>query len=216
MAFHHIIPVHLLRDFYVAIMNTGDTELRQQFFNFLGRMADIYTITVPEHNDSPDDLRKVLFEEPNIEWIENTLSYRQMVRRLYTWMPFNVFEGPIGEYRDDDPGSNFEANSMRIVGSQIFQNLQRLHHDMLSYISRGQNIDGTIAIAGLMRLLNQRNTPFRFNVHHWRMSRETEDNPKGRDMFEIIPMDKASHQQKRSVENEITMTRDLSCRKKKC
>lgn len=228
MGFHHIIPFNVLQRFFIAIMEGTDTELRSQFFNFLARLADIYTLPIPAHNNDAAairDLREMLHEQPNVEWIEDPESYRQMIRRLYTWMPFNVFEGPIGEYRDDDPhrdpnhvpNDGFEVNSMRIVGTQIYRDLERLHDNMLLYINRRQNLDGSVAMTRLHTLLGQRNTPFLFNVQDWRMSRETENNPIGHDMFEIIPMDNAANQRKRSVESDITMTREYSCHTdKKC
>lgn len=170
IAFHHIIPFNVLRRFYTAVMASRDAALRQVFVSFLEGMADEYRIPVPAPNNPPNgnavrDLNEVMLEEPNVEWIENGWEYTQLIRRLYTWMPFNIFEGPIPRYRDDDPGSGFEERSERIVGAQIFLELVRLHQNMLLYIRDGQSRDGEIAVVRLRDLWSQRNSPFLFNVH---------------------------------------------------
>merc|ERR1712226_1133391 len=51
---------------------------------------------------------------------------------LYNYLPGNVFIGPAGQERKDDPGEDFEAKCAGIMGEK-FDRLQRMYDHMKAF-----------------------------------------------------------------------------------
>ena len=107
---HHIIPWSLIKNTINAIVKTGDASLWWE-------LADLFQL--------PNDLRYL----PNI-----TAKNKQT--SLICWAPFNLVDGPLARFRDDDPGGGFDDFSSALDDPQLIERMHRLrdlHRSMESY-----------------------------------------------------------------------------------
>lgn len=140
---HHIIPYNLIRDFYnEVIKNNRRQRIIGGFFKNMGILIGVYAGTqgvlcndaVMSSLEQAADL-SYMIAAGQISNSEHAVSrpdgYDYMVE-YFAWLPGNLFIGPT--LRADDPGENFEEDSVYIIGSERYRILRDLRNQMEAYL----------------------------------------------------------------------------------
>ncbi|GAA3284164.1 hypothetical protein [Streptomyces lavendulae] len=131
---HHIVPFSTLQIFWnLAVRNyyndpQAGGELREALLNLSARLDD-YMDRYTDLNPSLRGPAKTFVAKfRNFDYYHdetadapNELS---AFLRIYQWIPGNLFVGPEGRFRTDDPKSGFEYNCAPIIGSANFARSQ--------------------------------------------------------------------------------------------
>ncbi|KAJ3081450.1 hypothetical protein HK102_002332, partial [Quaeritorhiza haematococci] len=122
---HHIMDIRIIRKIFntLVFQKVGGTWriMCPSFLDSLGELVDRRAL-IPETGPLPVErfkafLRTLNFGPANMETaMKVELGPTHDVFDLYTdkmasWIPFNLFVGPQGQFRGDDPGNEFEANA---------------------------------------------------------------------------------------------------------
>lgn len=162
---HHIIPYHVLRDFYNAVLRRGQSNQQEliTFGQILLHLVDnaftLYqnTIALSQLYDARsvavNFMQGVVFGDET-RFSEQQVSGLYAIRILFTWFPANIFIGPDTSYRFDDPGNGFEWNARSIVGAENFNRLEELHNLMVAYIHQRNTLDDGSAVTMLVRIVS--------------------------------------------------------------
>jgi hypothetical protein len=108
-------------------------------------------------------------------------------QQFYSWLPGNIFEGPNGDQRTDDPSEEFEHNAATVVGTARANLLRQTYEDMRIYIlSDGGEISALRrAGAGLAQIAQMRGiTPL--GSFDWERDGST---PDGRPKYRLKKLD---------------------------
>src|SRR6056300_1293516 len=140
---HHIIPYNILRGFFNAVVEQRDRAKRfRRFFMSFAQKIHCYSKTNKAFYDSH------LNEINGIVHISNGLGsgaiqpggqrppeYYDDFTEFYAWMPWNLFIGPNGDYRTDDPGEDFEFKARYIVNNvHVWTEIEQLYRLMRHYV----------------------------------------------------------------------------------
>lgn len=140
LARHHIIPRSLLLEFFVRAL--AEQRYRPRFVSFLRNAVT----EVRQRN------RRAVINYPsevfdNLESItpEALNGFKKPVRemfKVFCWMPFNIFIGPNGLYRSDDPGASMETGSQVVVDNQeTYDRMVELNNVMVFFSqNRGDRV----------------------------------------------------------------------------
>ncbi|MFQ3243458.1 MAG: hypothetical protein ACI9SP_000076 [Arenicella sp.] len=150
---HHIIPYNVLQRFYNAVQRQNSISRLSGFLKALAKTAPLW---YGRQGNAPGAARcgANVYEagyfavalannwytqsddnQPTGEVLEQFNSFYE----FYTWMPWNLFIGPEGAIRSDDPGEGFENNAHVVIGQTTFNTINALYQDMLSYITNPNN-----------------------------------------------------------------------------
>lgn len=99
-----------------------------ELYNGIVNLFDFYRLP-----QNPLDLANIVING-RLEDAETVERMKVIVQAALSWMPFNLFEGPSGEYRSDDPGDEFEENAALPVGEENLNALRRAYDRMRSYV----------------------------------------------------------------------------------
>lgn len=130
MSRHHVIPFNTLRDFFNKgnAQSTNDRATHKVLYDFY--LEDLI------HSLSG----RVTPEQPNFPTVNDADPIKAIVSNV-AWLPFNLFAGPSGDNRSDDPDESFETGAGPIVGTQKLAELKSLYDDMKKYIRSAQPAD---------------------------------------------------------------------------
>ena len=180
---HHIIPLNLLRDFFNAVVEEKNrTKKFRRFFLTFAQRIPCYIIS---SNLGPAFLITHFNEIQGVRLLckrlgagtiqpggERPPAYYDDFQKFYAWMPWNLFIGPSGGYRTDDPGYGFEFNARYIVNNIcIWKRIEQLTHLMISYINHPnvRNNPRTYEAINclLSNLVVSRRTPYPLKAQQW-------------------------------------------------
>lgn len=160
---HHVIPNELLTRFYNTVIDRAEISRLSGFLNVFANNLAYYggpggagaTCTFRNEQDN-HHTSVVLTGMGNGEIVHNVVPGAPMgdvldtFRQFFAYMPGNLFIGPTGAVRSDDPHSSFEENAGAIIGPNRLHQLQNIYNDMQTYINSSPS--GEEAQAALARL----------------------------------------------------------------
>lgn len=180
---HHIIPSNVLRDFYNTAVEkkTRIKTFRRFFISFAQRIPYYLTATRAGQvfmNTHPNEVQGVISINKRLgagtmqSGGERPPAYYDDFKKFYAWMPWNLFIGPSGEYRTDDPGPEFESNAKYIVNNIcVWRQIEKLYRLMVRYTNNPceRNQPNTFKTINrlLSNLLISRRTPYRLKAQQW-------------------------------------------------
>lgn len=174
VARHHIIPFNVLRAFYNNVVDNGDILLARTFFNQFGNMIPRYFgANANGCAANAVDLQAVANMLVNMgfglirDGGDNYPQAWDNFESFYAWMPWNLFIGPEGGRRTDDPGEGFEENAQYIINdNERFQRLRQTYDDMLAYNANRDTPTLRRILENLSRL-SRRQRVYQLNANHW-------------------------------------------------
>ncbi|KMZ12100.1 Phage lysin [Candidatus Burkholderia humilis] len=209
LAWHHIIPYSTLRNFYNSMV---ERRRLSRFRSFL----IVFQSQIPQYAQQVDlsdpcDPRRVndtnaavnaVFAMANSGRLMHNSNYSQIpdfnsFAEWYAWIPGNIFIGPDGNHRTDDPGDRFESGAVTIVGQRNFDILSAINNNMTRYINGGG--DGLIhdVATGLSSIAQGRSTVYSLTSSQWVRGVDSNNEP----MYRIVPM-RANNAGFADLENE--------------
>ncbi|WP_429234497.1 hypothetical protein [Aeromonas salmonicida] len=141
---HHIIPYNIIRDFYNAVIRNQRRQIIiGGFFRnvgvLIGRYAGHHGVlcndAVMSSLESASELSYMIAagQISNSDQVTLRPNGFDELTEYYAWLPGNLFVGPTS--RADDPGEDFEQNSLHLIGHERFIILRDLYNQMRVYIS---------------------------------------------------------------------------------
>ena len=150
MSRHHIIPFNLLRDFYNTVVQRRRLSLLGAFLNTFSRFIPFYAGAAAGQQiclaDRVNLVGAVTLAISLANGVveaggENLPEYFDSFESFYVWMPWNLFIGPSGDWRSDDPGPGFETQASHIVNNeQRWNMITSVATDMITYIVHPDNV----------------------------------------------------------------------------
>lgn len=137
MARHHIIPYNTLRDFYNKTVDNKKVKLVETALKgWVNKVSDNEDFN---GSVSCENAKKLIgaVSSGKVNHSDSVKENRPEgyddFRVSYAWMPGNLFIGPEGSKRRDDPGEGFEEKSKYIIGDIKFKLLKRIYENMNGY-----------------------------------------------------------------------------------
>lgn len=182
---HHIIPFNTLRSFFNAVVQSQDPHALQTIAEVLIQLTEDALLDQTYFNDAItrdhlENARSLALQMRRGTFNGQTLSpthYAEplgVLITLFSWMPGNIFIGPEGRLRIDDPGDSFEYNSEQIIDQEQFDNLYDINRRMLEYINGNGNTNHH-----LVDIVNRLNNLDNNQLHFYRETQWRRD-PDGR------------------------------------
>jgi hypothetical protein len=127
MARHHIIPYNTLRGFYNKAVDNKEVQLvGTALKGWVNKVSDNKDFNGGINcEDAKEFIENVLLAGKNILMRQVVQSIMTILRGAYAWMPGNLFIGPEGGKRRDDPGEGFEEKSKYIIGNLKFNLIKK-------------------------------------------------------------------------------------------
>ena len=174
---HHIIPFNVIRDFYNTVAQRRETRSMRKFFLAFASIAPNWRGNRHELCVGQSDFgfnigvaiqfaRAIAFGWSQMRADVDSVRGFDSFNEFYTWMPWNLFIGPEGAHRLDDPGAGFESQAAGVVGTNYLRELSELHQNMLAYIRGNESLLPGI-VNQLTDLSTRGRTVFRFNRDNW-------------------------------------------------
>lgn len=155
---HHIIPYNTLRDFFNKASDRSviDQRTSDKLYTFYEKLIDSLgqrVRAIDVHEDIANcavthGSESVCKTFPNLPQASPNRIFPkteatktiEIIKSTVAWMPFNLFDGPSGTNRMNDPGYDFENDAASIVGATKFAKLKSIFDGMRTYV-RNSNVD---------------------------------------------------------------------------
>ncbi|WP_347169228.1 hypothetical protein AAHI06_18730 [Pseudomonas salmasensis] len=145
---HHVIPNELLTRFYNTVIDRAEISRLSGFLTVFANNLAYYggpggagaSCTFRNEQDN-HHTSVVLAGMANGGVVHNVVPGAPMedlldtFRQFFAYMPGNLFIGPTGAVRSDDPHSSFEENAGTIIGPNRLHQLQNIYNDMHTYLN---------------------------------------------------------------------------------
>lgn len=176
---HHIIPFDILRLFFNAVVQSQDPLAQRTIARVLTQLTvDALSDQTYLHRtltrDRIENAHRLAIRMQRGEFNMQTVSPTYfgeslgILMTLFSWMPGNIFIGPVGSLRGDDPGSGFEYASAPIIGQEQFDSLYGIYRRMVAYINGNDNTNNNL-VDIVDRLNNLDNSQLHFYLEtQWR------------------------------------------------
>jgi hypothetical protein len=134
---HHIIPYNTIRDFFNLLWQSQSrTALAGKYFTMLGNHIPDYA-KIGGGNAAAAEQASTFAKRLGSGYVKpggaTTAPGTDDFLEYVAWMPGNLFIGPSGQFRTDDPGENFETNAKYIIGQKRFDTLVAIRDAMVAY-----------------------------------------------------------------------------------
>lgn len=175
VARHHIIPFSTIRKFYNLV---AERNRLRQINGFLNTYSGNLFLYASSNGVNCGSLGFDILDAGNVGLAQangtltaggnnNVLGF-DTFEQFYSWLPGNLFVGPSGSFRSDDPGDGFESNSHVVVGAEHFAILSRINRNMELYISEhDDSLLGAIS-ADLSKIANRKRI-YDLNPDDWEL-----------------------------------------------
>jgi hypothetical protein len=172
MTRHHIIPYNQLRRFWNRMVQEGHlTNSAAPLFSSIENLLNQHVLLTNFTLNEADRQQVIqLLQDIRQRRVTHDANGRSpngwdSLQQVYAWMPGNLFIGPSGNFRTDDPGEEFEGNA-GVVVPHGFEAFQTANNQITQYES---NHAAQLAqrIANTLNNINSRNQPFDLNSDNW-------------------------------------------------
>jgi hypothetical protein len=172
VARHHIVPANLLIQLWNTMLDRGHMASANGGGYATALLASMaLNLAFYEINMVPGDRLNLLLLLNGIQfgYLEHdpnagTVPNRDLLAEAYEWLPGNLFIGPDGTWRDDDPGDNFETNAGIVVGNG-FRQYSNANQRIQAYLA-GTATTPSRAVLSLARIALTL-SPFPLNPLNW-------------------------------------------------
>jgi hypothetical protein len=171
MTRHHIVPYNQLRTFWNRMVLEGHlrTAANPLFNSIINVLRDNsgFTLNLADREQIIQLLTDIREGRVTHDANRPVPEGLDSLRQFYAWMPGNLFIGPGGAFRTDDPGEGFEQNAVVVVGERGFTQYQEADNIITEYerthrIGLAQQIAGTLG-----NIASRRRQPFGVNPENW-------------------------------------------------
>ncbi len=134
---HHIIPHNVFVSFFNTLVKNNNLDICGVLFDTISDNVPYYDIKYNkrEVKTVQSIIQKLVLNEVvhkgNAQVIPEYTSFID----IYANLPGNLFYGPLGSDRSDDPKSGFEVNSKIILGKEYYDKLYSIYNNMNQYIA---------------------------------------------------------------------------------
>lgn len=180
---HHIIPYHIVREFFNKAFS--QKEIHPKLIEFV----EILLTDFIEHERVKwrgfDGLigaailnKKFRLPKTPLIWSDlehsTELNFTLAAQTMFVWMPFNVFEGPHPQNRAGVPVENFEYGVAKIIGESNMNSMVKAFRDMTRYIDTFKlDVANGYFVKAIDNLIDVRNRNRfgypRFNSANWKL-----------------------------------------------
>lgn len=169
LARHHIVPWNVLQNFWNLIITNND-HLKSGLDSVWRQYKDQYQNPKTKITYNADVIALVEgIQAGNIVNDNNGLTHPGFndFIEFFAWNPANLFIGPTGDIRSDDPGDEFEVHCNTIIGKSKYGYLSKTYQYMSIYavtdtVSVVKNNMRQFALA-----MNQVYNPYPLKKNNW-------------------------------------------------
>lgn len=183
---HHVIPLNQLLRF-VSVAYEKDREvleliLKAAVTTMMSNSPIVERGEIKGQQGQGDQTRESLYEELRKKEGSDQANSAAMdaIITAFSWMPGNLFLGPVNELRTDDPDDLFEEHAQNAVGIEKFEQLKTASALIEEYVNPGSDRStGDLArqIEALLVPVAEQSEHFPYRADVWEQS-PTEPNKK--------------------------------------